>query len=172
MPFAWFLYYIFLLLCNWHAQMLNLKTEDRKKKREKTHEEESNRGRKMWSAKQQMMNYWGIWGNRRERGRLANLKLCWNLWRHINRNTYTPPSIHMSKKSPSLYCFRGLLCFHAHDTTFHEHTVLGLNLSSPYKIPHKHTVLRIWSAARSQDTGNKTSSYQFTCSIVIGNTGL
>lgn len=104
--------------------------------------------------------------------KLANLKLCWNLWRHINRNTHTPPSFHMSKKSSSLYCFRRLLRFHAHDTTFHEHTVFGLNLSSPYKIPHTHSVLRIWSAARPQDTGNKTSSYQFSCNIVMGNTWL
>lgn len=29
--------------------------------------------------------------------KLANLKLCWNLWRHINRNIYTSLSFHMSK---------------------------------------------------------------------------
>ena len=29
--------------------------------------------------------------------KLAKLKLCWNLWRHINRNIYASPSFHISK---------------------------------------------------------------------------
>ena len=29
--------------------------------------------------------------------KLASLKLCWNLWRHINRSTYTFPCFYMSK---------------------------------------------------------------------------
>lgn len=97
--------------------------------------------------------------------KLTNLKLCWILWRHTHRSIYIS-SFPYVQNSPSLYCFRPLLCFRAHDTTFRDHTVLGLNLSSPNKIPYKHTVLRIWSAARPQDTGNKSSPYQFSCNIV------
>lgn len=169
MSFAWFLYYIFLLLCNWHAQMWNLKAEDRKNKRENNMKKRVTGGEKY---EVQDSKWWTTEEFEETEGKgekLANLKLCWNLWRHSNRNIYTSPSFHMSKNHHHFIALDHFYVFmtctwHAHDTTFHKHIVLGLNWSSPYKIPHKHTVLRIWW--RLQGTGNKTSSYQFSCNIV------
>lgn len=77
--------------------MWNLKAEDRKKKREINVKKRVTEGEKYEA---QDSKWWTIEEFEETEGKgkkLANLKICWNLWIYINRNMNTSSSFHMSK---------------------------------------------------------------------------